>query len=45
VHFGNMFCKLTKCCLLSIVILFLFLLFDFYLCIKDMLDVGEVDSM
>jgi len=29
-----------------LLLLFFFsLLFDFYLCIKDMLDVGEVDSM
>ncbi len=44
-HFENMFCKLAKCCLFSTVALFLFLLFDFYLCIKDMLDVGEANSM
>ncbi len=43
-HFGNRFCKPTKCCLLS-TIAFLLLLFYFYLCIKDMLDVGEADSM
>jgi hypothetical protein len=44
VHSGNRFCKPAQCCLLSTVALLLLLL-DFYLCIKDMLDVGEADSM
>jgi hypothetical protein len=42
VHSENRFCKPAKCCLLSTVAL---LLLDFYLCIKDMLDVGEADSL
>jgi hypothetical protein len=41
----NRFCKPVKCCLLSTFALLLLLLLDFYLCIKDMLDVGEADSM
>jgi hypothetical protein len=46
VHSENRFCKPAKCCLLSAVaLLLLLLLLDFYLCIKDMLDVGEADSM
>jgi hypothetical protein len=46
VHSENRFCKPAKCCLLSTVaLLLLLLLLDFYLCIKDMLDVGEADSM
>jgi hypothetical protein len=45
VHSENRFCRPAKCCLLSTVALLLLLLLDFYLCIKDMLDVGEADSM
>jgi hypothetical protein len=45
VHSENRFCKPAKCCLLSTVARLLLLLLDFYLCIKDMLDVGEADSM
>ncbi len=47
-HSENRFCKPAKCCLLSTVallLLLILLLLDFYLCIKDMLDVGEADSM
>ncbi len=42
-HFGNMFCKPAKRYLLSTVVFLL--LFYFYLCIKDMLNVGEANFM